>query len=539
VTRDLGSILRTKLPGVNWAAPSMLAIFLFLGLASFPWLSLTTDEPIHYRYGMRILNSDAGRFDDSVMPVSALNALPAWIGEHLPDSMLSRGLRHYQVGRLPTLLVAILLAYAVYAWSRKLYGSAGGLLSLFLYSFDPNLLAHSRLMTQDLFLAASVVLSFYFVWRFARRRSVARAMAAAVFVGLAQVTKYTAVVLPLFVVAMLLVYDGRRLFWLARRGGWGRLARYGGRSFSFALLFLGVSLLIINVAFLREYTLRPLRDYRFRSPFFQGVQAWAGAAGEVPVPVPEPYLKGLDAVLSKERSGHGHGRIYLLGELREERGFAGYFMIAYALKTPLAMQGIFVLVMAGLLKKWRWSRVMRHEQFLLVPIVVYGLYFNFLFRAQIGLRFLLMMFPLMHVLSGRLLQGFAGWNNRRRAALAVGAVWIAVSTLSFFPDYLAYFNEIVWDRRLAYRYLADSNLDWGQSDVYLREYLARHPEAMLEPEEITEGEVIVRVNNLVGITEDPDRYALLREECTPVAAIGHAYLLFRVPCGEEAGTDPP
>jgi len=533
VIRASGKLVLLKLPARMLAVPGILMIFLLLSLASLPWLSLTTDEPIHYRYGMRILNSDAGRFDDSVMPISALNAFPAWLGEHLPDSMLSRGLRHYQVGRLPTLVVAVLLGYAVYAWSRKLYGFAGGLLSLFLYSFDPNLLAHSRLITQDLFLAASVVLSFYFVWRFARRRSLARAMSAAMFVGLAQVTKYTAVVLPLFVVAMLLVYDGRRLFWLARRREWGRLTRYGGRSFGFALLFLGVSLLIINVAFLGEYTLRPLRDYRFRSPFFQAVQAGAGAAGEVPVPVPQPYLQGLDAVVAKERSGHGHGRIYLLGELRGENGFAGYYVIAYALKTPLAMQGVFVLAMVGLLKKWHWTRVIRREQFLLVPIVVFGLYFNLLFRAQIGLRFLLMMFPLMHVLSGGLLQGFRRWGVPRRLVLGAGMAWIAVSVLSYFPDYLAYFNEIVWDRRLAYRYLADSNLDWGQSDVFLREYLARHPEAMLEPEEITRGEVIVRVNNLVGITEDPERYARLRESCTPVATIGHAYLLYEIPCEME------
>jgi Dolichyl-phosphate-mannose-protein mannosyltransferase len=529
---------KERLTPANLAVLGLLSVFALLALASLPFLSLTTDEPIHYRYGTRILASDAGRFDDSVMPISALNAIPSWLGEHLPESRVARVLRHFQVARLPTLLAAVGLGWVVFAWSKRLYGTAGGLLSLCLYTFDPNLLAHSRLITQDLFLTASIVLFLYLTWRFLRRRTLGRAMAAAVALGVAQTAKYTGVALFPLLGLLVLVYDLPRLIPSIRRRRWGLLGRYLGKTLLLALLFLFVAAAVINLAFLREYTFRPLHEYEFRSDFFQAIQRGAGGMEWLRVPVPYPYVQGLDRVIDKERTGQGHGKIYLLGELRHPEGFPGYFLIAYALKTPIAMQVIFVLSLALLIRRWTWAGVLRKEQILLVPLLAFLVYFNFFYQAQLGLRFVLMTIPLLHILSGRLGQAAQGWSSLKRGLLGVGLASIALSTLSYYPDYLAYFNEIVWDRRTAYRYLADSNLDWGQSETFLRDYLAAHPEAIVDPTVLSAGEVIVRVNSLVGITEDPERYAHLREDCFPDATIGHAYLLYRLPCGSGDEVSP-
>lgn len=537
MARVIASALRRARNPDRLALATMVAVFLAVCVASLPYLSLTTDEPRHYRYGRRILDSDAGRFEDSQMPVTALNAFPAWLGERLPDGSLARGLRYFQTGRLPTILVGALLAYTVYAWGRELYGPAPGLLGLFLFVMDPNILAHARLITTDLFVAAGTVITLYLFWRFARRRSIGRALAAGLALGLAQVTKYTAIALFPLLGLLILIYDLPRLIRIARRGRRPNLGRYLGRSAILILLFLALSLAVVYVAFLGEFTFLPLQDYAFRSPVLRAVQAGLAGADWIRVPVPSPYLKGLDGVMHWESSGIGFARFYLLGELRQGERFPGYFLIATLLKTPLVTQAIFLLSLVALARTWNGRRFIRGEQFLLIPLLAFSLYFNLFSRAQIGIRYVLLTLPLIHVISGRLAKGLPGWPRGRRIALSLGLASIALSTLSYHPDYLAYFNEIVWDRRLAYRYLADSNLDWGQSDVFLQEYLADHPEAMVEPEVIGEGEVIVRVNNLVGITEDPERYAMLREECVPIAAIGHTYLLYRVPCGEGRATD--
>ena len=47
-------------------------------------------------------------------------------------------------------LFSLIGGLAVFAWSRRLYGSWGGLLSLALWVFCPNILAHARLVTSDL-----------------------------------------------------------------------------------------------------------------------------------------------------------------------------------------------------------------------------------------------------------------------------------------------------------------------------------------------------------------------------------------------------
>jgi hypothetical protein len=84
--------------------------------------SLMADEAKHYKYGMNILNGDSDRFDDSKMPVSALNALPAKLASFLPKGLLKVYLEKIFVARFVTILFSALAACMVFHWSRKLYG---------------------------------------------------------------------------------------------------------------------------------------------------------------------------------------------------------------------------------------------------------------------------------------------------------------------------------------------------------------------------------------------------------------------------------
>jgi hypothetical protein len=100
--------------------------------------------------------------------------------------------------------------------------------------------------------------------------------------------------------------------------------------------------------------------------------------------------------------------------------------------------------------------------------------------------------------------------------------------LSYYPHFLAYFNELVPDRTQTYRILADSNLDWGQYGDYLEEYRAREPGSVWEPERPVAGTILVRVNMLVGVLGDPERFRWLRERFQPVGHVAHGILVYRV-----------
>jgi len=69
-------------------------------------------------------------------------------------------------GRLPTLLLALLLAYFVYRWAKELYGKNAGLMALLLYAFCPTIIAHSSLASYDIGLRCFFTLSLYWFWRF-------------------------------------------------------------------------------------------------------------------------------------------------------------------------------------------------------------------------------------------------------------------------------------------------------------------------------------------------------------------------------------
>jgi hypothetical protein len=93
------------------------------------------------------------------------------------------------------------------------------------------------------------------------------------------------------------------------------------------------------------------------------------------------------------------------------------------------------------------------------------------------------------------------------------------------PDFIAYFNELAGGPQNGYRWLADSNLDWGQNATRVQAY-ARERGIAIEPDVLpASGLVAVRVNRLVGIG-DPETYRVLREEYEPVDNVGYNWLIY-------------
>ncbi len=106
-------------------------------------------------------------------------------------------------------------------------------------------------------------------------------------------------------------------------------------------------------------------------------------------------------------------------------------------------------------------------------------------------------------------------------------MWLGVSTLSYSPHFLPYFNEFVRDRKQAYRILVDSNLDWGQSERYLERYLRAHPDASFEPDRPQAGTLLVSANKFSGLLLG-EQFRWLRENFEPVGHVAYSHLLFRV-----------
>lgn len=512
----------------NVIAALLILFFAAINLSSvFRNFSLTTDEDKHILYSKQVIEGNTDRFDDSKMPVTALNMIPQKLASFLEAGKLKQLLSRLYTARAVTILFSCLLAILIFFWSRSLYGFPAGLISLLLYILDPNIIAHSQLVTTDLYVTCAISYSFYFLWKFANERSPGSGLASLILLGISQLTKYTAIVLfPLFLFAIMLFDLANRKVPNPARPG---LGSRGWRYIKYIVLASFVTLLVINIGFLFNRTFTSFGDYQFRSGLFNELQTSYPVLNSVRIPVPYPYLQGIDAMLSTEQTGNFSGNIYFLGQVSSLKGFPGYYFVASLFKVPIATQVIILLAfIIYFIDAKRRSHFWQNEFFLLLPVLFFTLYFNFFFNTQIGIRYYLPVFPFLYVFSGSLFIGWKSFSAIQKTASIGLLVYLGFSMFSYYPYHISYFNELVLDRTQAYKYLADSNLDWNQSKNELRQYLSEHPGAIYKPNKVRSGRIVVRVNDLVGVTVDPAKYAWLRENFEPVETIAYTYLVYKI-----------
>ncbi len=97
----------------------------------------------------------------------------------------------FLAGRLPMLLILLLLGIYIFSWTRQLFGNNAALLALFLFSFSPTFIAHSRYVTTDVAAAAGFFIATYYFIYWLKKPSAWNLICAAMFFGLAQLIKFS------------------------------------------------------------------------------------------------------------------------------------------------------------------------------------------------------------------------------------------------------------------------------------------------------------------------------------------------------------
>jgi hypothetical protein len=195
------------------------------------------------------------------------------------------------------------------------------------------------------------------------------------------------------------------------------------------------------------------------------------------------------------------------------------------LKTPLALFGL--LALAAWSRRGVAAEAPSDGMFAAAPFAAVLAFFSFVAEPQLGIRYLLPGLPVLALYASA---AVAAPLRPRLRPLVIGLLaWYAISSLSYQPHPMSYFNELIGRRIDAWKWLADSNLDWEDRTRDIERYEAAHPERplVISPREPQPGFVLVYANDLVGI-RDPERYRWLRESFQPVAHIGYSTLLFHV-----------
>jgi hypothetical protein len=485
-------------------------VLLFLLHAGLAWTSIrhksqTYDEVAHLtagyaagRFGDYRLSPDGGQllqrwaalpllvsdvaWPDSGAAVEAWRRSNVWSVGHAwfygagndPDKLLGRS-------RAMALLSSLAVGALVFAWSLRLFGWTGGLLSLSLWAFSPTMLAHGRLVTPDVTSALFLLASVAALWALLQRVTPGRLLMVAGAVSAAVLTKYSSVLL-LPMAALLVAWRvgvGSPLPWgmHGRRMARSRASQLGLLAAAGAVVG-GVVVLAIWGAF--GFRFHPVAGVgEERALFFGGwadVVSRSGRPGEWMLGaaqrrlLPEAFLYGFAYTLSWAQARVS----FLLGE-HSDVGFRTFFPVLVAVKTPVAT---LLLVGAGIgagLGRWRAGaagRYLYRTAPLWVLILVYG-GFALLSNLNIGHRHLLPLYPAFFILAG----GLGSWIRRSRlvgTAALVLVLSLAVETLLIHPHYLAYFNVPAGGARRGWRIAVDSSLDWGQDLPLVRRWLDDH-----------------------------------------------------------------
>lgn len=301
---------------------------------------------------------------------------------------------------------SVALALGIAAWAFRLGGIVAAAGSLALLAFCPALISNSALVTTD---AASTVFFFSTFWllsfRPRSRKSWALAGAA---MGLAMASKFNMAVLPVFAGVLLLVESKVT----AKQGGRLDLA---GFSWMAASAFLALAAV-----------------YRFTSVGLY----WDG-------------MVALFTLLDQGRPSFFFGS-------HSTNGTWLYFPAALLIKTPIP-----ILAAAGAGLLWCFARPDADKLWVVAPPLAYFLA-ACAAKTQIGYRHILPIYPFLIVLGGLAMERLWRKGAGAKAACAAGGVWLAASVIGVSPDQLSYFNELVGGPSQGYRYLSDSNVDWGQ-----------------------------------------------------------------------------
>jgi hypothetical protein len=484
----------------NLIAAILLAIMAILLVASVRQQSQTFDESTHLFAGFEYWkHGDFGRNPEHPPLVKLLASLPLLpMGLHEPpafpfpyfkaqdfingtqllytadaDAILLRG-------RLMIALFSLALGLLVFLAAKEIFGPLAAVIAIFLFAFEPNLLANGAIVTTDMGLAFFLFAAVYTFYRFCNKPSAARLALCAAATALCIVAKHSGVlILPILVLlalADLLLpssdFPSSDLPSSKKLANSYERKRHL-RQLGLSLLAIAVCIYVVLWAF---YGFR----YAARPGLLQITPTLAGYAAMLTHPhqhsvidflarhhlLPEAYLYGwVDILLSR-----GARPTFIFGHLYSTAKWF-FFPAIFVLKTTLTLM-LFLL----LLPFARISGRRRELVFLSLPIAFFllaALYSN----INMGVRYLLPIYPFCIVLASAAAASFFTRSVIGRVAVAALLLLTVFSSLHSYPNFLAYSNELFGGPAHTYRFATDANADWGQGLKWTKTYLDQHPDS--------------------------------------------------------------
>ena len=453
---------------------ALLCAYFAQGMANVRHASLTFDEGPHLAVGYTTLRTG----DFRLQPVhihpplaNVIAAAPLLLQNDLPDPTAIDGWGANSLsaitdiliwkyphpasiataGRVPVLLLGVLLAALLTRWARMTGGPLAGFIALTLYAFDPNIIAHSSLITTDITVTLLTTATLFSINVFlfphkGSHRQPAYLILTGLLLGLALLSKVSALLL----LPAIGLFIGLRELSLRRT------------ILSSLFYTIRTVFIIVSLAFI---VLWAGYGFEISQPAGMKIAIPAGVHWEIYQSLTEHYQLG--------HPTFAFGRI-------STQGWWWYFPLAFLFKTPLptvivCMLGLVYGILDLIRKPIGQNRFNPNNLMVLLGWTLIYAASSVFSSVNIGYRHLLPILPCLFIVAGYALSKV--WMNSELVTstsrnstkpiiisiLSILMAWLLLGALKTSAAPLEFFNELAGGKSGGYRYLVDSNVDWGQN----------------------------------------------------------------------------
>ena len=392
------------------------------------------------------------------------------LGDRFLDLNGQRSLFLLHLARWANSSFSLVGGYVAYRWSRALYGTTAGILTLTLWTFEPNLLAHAELVTPDSACWSCGLVANYLFWHWLRSPTWRNALCAGFGLGLAELTKFTWILLfilwpVIWCCWQLQTYRQKTSSCNSTEATPSNRGWLSGCVHLVLIITLAIN--IINAGYAYQGTGITLGQYPFvskalskqssseadRGPGNRFTNTWLS---DLPIPLPLDYVLGLD-VQKKDLEAFGVPS-FLRGTWKRD-GWWYYYLYGLAVKAPVGLWG---LLLYSLLVTTRpishsFGDILLPALIALAVMTTVSMHTAF----NIHLRYVYPCLALTLVVIGR--ATCATGNRRLRACfISMCAGGVICECASVYPHQLAFFNCLVGGPAHGAYHLRGSNLDWCQ-----------------------------------------------------------------------------